>query len=172
MYMNHLYNLSDIEAGFREFLILETVAPITLRNYMSDIRHFFGWTMQELRINNIEFKIEGIDSDFITAYCLSLSKNNTPTKTINRRLSTLRKFFSFCISQGWATHNPAKKVTNISSIHHQTDPITKPILSENELLVAYSQQLTNFKLSEKEITQINTDLKEFFTIINFPQRGT
>jgi len=207
MYMNNQYNLIDFEATFREFLISQNVAPITIKNYLSDLRHFLGWLpiylntksthIVQSSVQNLTQMLKQVQHDAIQDYCSYLSQNQTPLKTINRRLSTLRKFFSFCISQGWTTHNPAKKVTNItknipsSEVEKQfstgsnnnekahnnnliltTEVIEKSIMTEKELLAHYSQYLTLKKLNEKEILQINTDIKEFFTIINFPQKGT
>jgi len=49
----------------------------------------------------------------VLGYRQYLIDENVPYTTINRRLSSLRKFFSFCIDQGWIQHNPAKEVENI-----------------------------------------------------------
>ncbi|PIY71540.1 hypothetical protein COY87_05655 [Candidatus Roizmanbacteria bacterium CG_4_10_14_0_8_um_filter_33_9] len=202
--MNNQYNLTHFESTFREFLILEKVAPVTIKNYLSDLRHFLGWLPIFLKTKNVSVTlkqvytekipnqvldmIRSVQHDTIQDYSSYLSQNQTPFKSINRRLSTLRKFFSFCISQGWMSHNPAKKVTNIFNIRHPefisgssqvsgmahsnnliltTDIIEKTQLSEKELLTKYRDSLQNTKLNEKEILQIMSDLKEFFTIINF-----
>jgi hypothetical protein len=103
------YNLYNLEPQFREFLIAENISPISLKNYLSDLRYFFGW------MSSKSLNVEAIDKELVEDYRKYLLDNNLPHKTVNRRLSTLRKFCSFCISQGWMDENPAKKIANITN---------------------------------------------------------
>lgn len=172
------YNLDFFEANFREFLISEKVAPVTLKNYLSDLRHFMGWFLSEIQNQKLEFKIVTIDAKHIAKYQEYLRNNQTPIKTINRRLSTLRRFFSFCISQGWIIQNPAKHIANISSQHIQDKPcnnglilktevIEQPRNSIKNILAEYKKYLIGNKVVEKEALLIVSDIDEFITIINF-----
>lgn len=102
------YNLYNLEPQFKKFLIAENISPISLKNYLSDLRYFIGW------MNSISPKPESIDKNLVLEYRKYLFMNQLPRKTINRRLSTLRKLCSFCISQGWMKENPAKKIANIN----------------------------------------------------------
>ena len=129
------YNLYNLEPQFKNFLSAGNVSPITLKNYLSDLRHFLGWANLKFESANTTFD-EGnfsfLNEPFISEYRNYLSENNLPFKTINRRLSTVRKFCSFCISQGWIKENPAKKVSNIgqkeiSSIKHQVPNIDQKV---------------------------------------------
>ena len=117
------YNLDNFEASFREFLQNEHVSFPTLKNYLSDLRHFMGWFTfylhskhdDNLKSENTELSslAEMIDFEAVSSYKVYLESNALPPKTINRRLSTLRKFCSFCISQNWMKENVAKKVANV-----------------------------------------------------------
>lgn len=120
--MDKRYNFYNLEASFKNFLIAGIHSPITIKNYMSDFRHFSGWLTlfiksNKTKINLTEFKefILVLNTEIINQYKLYLSENHIPHKTINRRLSTIRKFCSFCISQGWLNDNPAKKIKNLES---------------------------------------------------------
>lgn len=119
-----MYNLYNLEPNFKNYLIAENVSTSTLKNYLSDFRHFAGWLS-----NNKSFKssslsnsslssptdvLKLIDFSFIECYKLYLIKANIPIKTINRRLSTLRRFFKYCTNQNLITSNPCKNVSNIS----------------------------------------------------------
>jgi site-specific recombinase XerD len=61
-----------------------------------------------------------IDESDVLDYRTYLEKNSVPVATINRRLSTLRKYFTFCISQQWMTVNPGKQVSNHVSVTEKT----------------------------------------------------
>ena len=113
------YNLYNLEAPFKEYLDAGNQKAISIKNYLSDVRHFFGWLILYFRSHKIQIESEATITQFITGKVISeyrsyLSENNIPHKTINRRLSTIRKFCSFCISQGWMKENPAKQIANIS----------------------------------------------------------
>ncbi|MFZ6034531.1 MAG: phage integrase SAM-like domain-containing protein, partial [Patescibacteria group bacterium] len=115
------YNLYNLEPQFRNFLSAENISPVTLKNYLSDFRHFSGWielyskTNADSGRNKAEdTEIDGVITvDSISLYRSYLVENKLPHKTINRRLSTIRKFCVFCISQGWMKENPAKRISNI-----------------------------------------------------------
>jgi len=114
------YNLYNLEPQFKNFLIAENFSTISLKNYLSDFRHFSGWLELYVKSHNIKFsdsnRFQLITPELISQYRSYLIVNNLPHKTINRRLSTVRKFCSFCISQGWMKENPAKKISNISHL--------------------------------------------------------
>ncbi len=124
--MTQGYNFYNLGALFKEFLTAgnKNLQPVTVKNYLSDLRHFSGWFILKLKTDNPQLSEESTDikiivsfitPDLIRDYKSYLSENNIPQKTINRRLSTLRKFCTFCILQGWLNENPAKQIENISS---------------------------------------------------------
>ena len=119
--MSETYNLYNLEAPFEEYLVAGNQKAVSIKNYLSDVRHFFGWLILYFKSNKIQIESEATITQFITVKVISeyrsyLSENNIPHKTINRRLSTIRKFCSFCISQGWMKENPAKQILNIGGL--------------------------------------------------------
>ncbi|PIR58285.1 MAG: hypothetical protein COU70_01725, partial [Parcubacteria group bacterium CG10_big_fil_rev_8_21_14_0_10_35_15] len=137
------YNLYNLEAPFEEYLVAGNQKAVSIKNYLSDIRHFFGWMTsysksKKLILTNFnEFQLISIvNEDFISEYKSYLESNNIPHKTINRRLSTLRKFCSFCISQGWMKENPAKKISNISSLLTTNYPLQPNKASKSPKIVS------------------------------------
>jgi len=113
--MSKTYNLYNLEALFKEYLSAGNQKAISIKNYLSDFRHFAGWLMSKGGHGGPPLQ-EPITLNDISEYKSYLELNNIPHKTINRRLSTLRKFCSFCISQGWMKENPAKKVINVGGL--------------------------------------------------------
>ena len=111
-----MYNLSNLEPRFKSFLRAENISAVTLRNYLSDVRHFLGWLIttikKDRKINFVE-TIESISPQIVEKYKNDHIKAALPIKTINRRLSALRKFFLFCQKEALIEQNPAKRVNNI-----------------------------------------------------------
>ena len=116
----NLHNLYNLEPSFKEYLLSVNISLTSLKNYLSDFRHFSGWIIGNSQnvISNSNSSASLTVESLITANNISeyksyLVSNNIPHKTINRRLSTVRKFCIFCISQGWMKNNPAKKINNV-----------------------------------------------------------
>jgi len=160
--MDKRYNFYNLEASFKKFLVAENVSPITLKNYLSDLRHFLGWTIIKLKAKNKNFLLENIDyldflkkidESIVEEYKNYLLVNAIPVKTINRRLSTIRKFFSFCINQGWLNKNPAKKVKNeVKS------------LDKERILKSFQEDLEKENLDENTIKNYLTTIREFLSL--------
>jgi len=116
--MEKQYNFYNLEASFKNFLIAGNKSRATIKNYLSDLRHFLGWIILKFKVQSSKFTVdtepenitEFITVDLVTEYRTYLSENKVPEITIKRRLSTLAKFCSFCISQGWIKKNPIKKL--------------------------------------------------------------
>ena len=68
-------------------------------------------------------------ADQVNTYLITLSQRNLASATVSRRLSALRQFYQFLISEGWATANPT---TAIDGPCHQR-PLPK-IISEEDVV--------------------------------------
>lgn len=125
--MNDRYNFYNLEASFKNFLTAgnKKMSPVSVKNYLSDLRHFLGWLILKLKTSGVSMDLGEsfhpselatfLTESNLTHYRAYLTENNIPLATINRRLSTLRKFCSFFISQRWLNENPAKRINNIGS---------------------------------------------------------
>lgn len=158
------YNLYNPEPYFKKYLLAGNVAPVTVKNYLSDFRHFWGWLIFKLRANT-GVDLAQIGREKIISYLRVanlqeyrdyLVENNLPRKTINRRLSTLRKFCSFCILQGWMEKNPAKQISNVKKIKRLEKDV-----SLDQALNKFKEKLANEAGAEKT-SLIISDIKEFF----------
>jgi len=165
--MDEGYNFYNLEASFKKFLIAGNFSSITLKNYLSDLRHFFGWLIFKLKVKTQKLKSEKesfnqllnfIDVSLVTDYKDYLTANAIPIKTINRRLSTLRKFFSFCINQGWMKENPAKKISNIKY------QIADSKNSKIEIFNQFKNDLQKEDLDEATIKSYLEVVREFLNL--------
>ncbi len=153
--MVNVYNLDNLEASFREFLLAGNFQPTSIRNYLSDFRHFAGWANYHVAKSQLAKKTDFIDADLIEKYRSYLVENKLPIKTVNRRLSAVRKFCSFCISQGWMKENPAKRIKNVS-LRFEIEPVLRQ----------YEEDLRKENI-DQEMRQNNlTTIQEFLSITN------
>lgn len=106
------YNVPRLQALFKSHLLSEVPAlgKNTIKNYVSDVRHFLGW----LHVNEDSFSAF-ITEEKIEKYRDTLFEEHLPETTINRRLSTIRKFCSFLVGMGELKYNPSLTISNVST---------------------------------------------------------
>ena len=102
---------SPVTNDFKSYLEEQKVSPNTIKNYLSDVRHFtaFHPTASEITSKSIEGYKQSLASDFSQA-------------TIKRKLISLKKFVDWARSQGITEANfrdkariPAKSAGNFKS---------------------------------------------------------
>ena len=128
--MTNTYNLYNLEPQFRSFLVAENISNLTLINYLSDYRHFAAWFEAKINIKEGINFMDLISFDTVNQYKSYLFESGIPLKTINRRLSTLRKFCTFAIQQGWMKNNAAKQVQNAKIGHNNTPDHSCDLLNQ------------------------------------------
>ena len=75
----------------------------TVKAYRGDLENFRDFLLKE------EKKIEDSDIATINAYVSTLYGKNSPS-SVERKVSSIRSFFSYLVKKGLATQNPAKLV--------------------------------------------------------------
>lgn len=141
---------------FKIYLKTQGASPNTLRNYIVDINHFFTWLGQKTGIHHqvagqAIFKL--FTQETIGEYKTDLLTEKTPPSTINRRLSTLRKFSQFSQEQGWLETNPTSKIKNISQ--QETKSPAEKVLKN------FRNYLEQEKASPLTIKNYLSDLRHF-----------
>lgn len=123
--MEKTYNVHNLEALFKKYLLSvndsceshsENMASSSVRNYLSDFRFFWGWLVAKAHLPESfddAAQMATITKDHVLAFRQFMVEEKLPLITVNRRLSTIRRFFRFCVSQGWISVNPAHEVQNI-----------------------------------------------------------
>ncbi|MCL6096364.1 MAG: site-specific integrase [Patescibacteria group bacterium] len=96
------YRLKD----FKNFLYVYNASHLTIKNYIIDIRQFFAWAEKVLATNEVfDLKdkniLEKIDFNLLEEYKTRLiNEGNFSPSTINRKLSSLRKYLSWAQVEG------------------------------------------------------------------------
>ncbi len=153
--MVNVYNLDNLEASFREFLLAGNFQSTSIRNYLSDFRHFTNWINYRTAKSQTIEKNDSIDANLIEKYRSYLIEDKLPVKTVNRRLSSVRKFCSFCISQGWMKENPAKRIKNVG-----------PKFEIESILKQYEKDLKKEGVDQEMNKDDLAIIKEFLSITN------
>lgn len=145
--MSNRYNFFYFEAAFRKYLYAENASTPTIKNYLSDLHFFFTWMRNDKGI--IDLDLSDAPNVFthtlVREYHEFLVASKAPSSTYGRRLSSLRQFFSFCITQAWLKSNPA----------HEFDKHTKAD-QLNDIIGRFKDHLKTKKMNDITLArQIN-----------------
>src|SRR5947209_2614936 len=97
----------------RGLCIEEDLAVATIRNYLSDLRHFAAWCefiWQQGREDRRSFTPEAVTTPTLTLYRTYLQALQHKPNSINRSLISLKRYFARLIARGQLTYDPAKVV--------------------------------------------------------------
>lgn len=112
--MGNRYNFSYFEAEYRVYLVALNTNPVTIKNYLSDLRYFFSWLQSIFKVDAASYSElpSLLSKATIAQYYSFLHEQNGSGLTLKRRLSTIRSFISFCVKQRWLTEHTTKQVEN------------------------------------------------------------
>ncbi|KKS32420.1 MAG: hypothetical protein UU93_C0007G0025 [Candidatus Amesbacteria bacterium GW2011_GWA2_42_12] len=128
----------------------------TQKNYKSDITNFFVFLKESNLLSDSPNQSDIINQENVVTYKEWLLKSS-PVPTVNRRLSTIRKFISFSYTSNFIPQDFSNQVFNIS-----ISP--KVELSETEkLLKKYADYLSDHQISSNSIKNYLSDTKLYLT---------
>jgi site-specific recombinase XerC len=150
------YNWYNLEPNFRIYLsAVKKIQPISIKNYLSDLRYFFGWISTTVSPASNEPK-EVLVPAQLEAFRAYLIQSNLPDRTINRRLSTLRAFCDFLISQNVIVENPSKAIRNYAQ-HEEKEPM-------HGIRAQFMEDLQRTGLSGAQLEEQIEDIHEFIDL--------
>jgi integrase/recombinase XerC len=98
---------SPIIQPFLDYLKFEKrYSPHTLTSYQNDIGSFFIYLNNSFGVMDIK----GISSTFIRSWLADMKEKKMTSKTINRKLSSLRSFFKYHLKRGTISTMPTVNV--------------------------------------------------------------
>jgi integrase/recombinase XerC len=93
---------------FLDFLKFEKrYSRHTLLSYQTDLVSFFDYLVTQYG----EVSLQQVSHSFIRSWLASLKDEGLKAKSLNRKISTLKSFFKFCIKTGVLAQTPMTKVT-------------------------------------------------------------
>jgi len=82
-------------------------SPHTVRSYHDDLLQFSHYT----ELNFGKAKLSEINHNYVRSWLASMKENDISSKTINRKISSLKSFFKYLIKTGALEQTPLNKVT-------------------------------------------------------------
>lgn len=126
--------MGNLLAQFRDHLLSLGISEGSIRNYISDVNHFLGWYSQ----NYPRHDLAQVNVEHSLAYRTHLTGElQAPLATVNRRLSSLRKFFAWAQLQQIISNNAMGGVSNLT-ITSDNQPEDAP--RQNEVLAAVEEK--------------------------------
>lgn len=150
MNIDQQHNWYNLEPNYRNYLsAVKKIRPISIKNYISDIKYFYGWvaTHETHSVSPTTVLTEKVLEDY-KSYLVTC---NIPARTVNRRLSSLRSFCEYLLSQNIIQSDPSKHIRNHT---------TKPHI-EDDILGKFEQSLVSQGISNEDFEQIRSDVREF-----------
>jgi integrase/recombinase XerD len=136
-YMEYFFEMLIAERGATENTIL---------SYKKDIKDLFDY----LALNHIE--LEKVTSSVVKDFIVELSKKNLGAKTIGRKISALRQFFSFLVSDGIFKENPTLNIIMPKRPESVPKALSKNMLSH--LIETASNDVTKEGLRDYAMLEI------------------
>ncbi|MBL4624087.1 MAG: site-specific integrase [Flavobacteriales bacterium] len=116
---NEFYNYLEFEKRF---------SPHTIISYKTDIEQFHQYLITEFELNNIAVA----KYQFVRSWIVSLMNSGLASKSVNRKISSLRSFYKFLKRQAIIEENPMAKITGPKQSKRL--PVFVEQASMNELL--------------------------------------
>lgn len=154
-------SLDSVKKSFVKYLDSLGISAKSHKNYRSDLNHFSGWAILKIRsfgsyVESLSDTVPFLSNKLISEYVEYLTENKIPSKTINRRLSTLRHLSRFLYSQGDVDANFMDGIENINT---NSGKKTSAIpLVEN-----YRSYLEAEKVSKSTIKNYTSDVRQFLS---------
>lgn len=151
----------------------EDLAPASIRNYLSDLRHFLAWYETHLAPDSNEvpshtaFDLQAITTPALTRYRVYLQKEQRQKPaSVNRALVSLKRYFSWAEENHHIFYNPSAPVKLIGQ--EETSPRHLEDEEEQALVAAVTKTgtlrdrvlivlLLHTGLRAREICQLRRD---------------
>ncbi len=137
----------------------------SIKFYKSDVSSFISWIKSEINkngvfIENFKDSLPFIKTSFADNYKKDLLSKETPTATINRKLSAVRKFSSYIHTKNLLSFDFAKNLENIT-LSGSIKKVDFSLISEE-----FKKHLEINKASKNTIKNYIADINHFLNWLN------
>jgi site-specific recombinase XerD len=166
-----LKNQTDsTQRDFSKYLESLGISKKSHKNYRSDLSHFTGWAILKIRsfgsyVENLTEALPFLGSSLAAEYKNYMIENATPTKTANRRLSTLRHLARFLVATQLTDFDFMEHIENIST-GKTTHVLTTPVID------GFKSFLEAEKVSKSTVKNYVSDVRQFLVWLETNQLRT
>jgi site-specific recombinase XerD len=104
--------LTELRNSFEEHLAQQKKHQNTIRSYANDLRQFHQWCVSTF---GDSAPLASLTRSDVQDYRAFLLTRNASPASVNRKITTLRRFFEYCLAVGAVEQNPATEVSGISA---------------------------------------------------------
>ena len=145
---------NDMFSLYSQYLAKLGRSPVTIKNYLSNLKLFSRWLKETYEVESIDFtRVKEIDLLSYRNY-LRYSKQHK-TATINQHVAALRSFFSFLYNNGFISESVIKNLK----------PLSKPFLRAPEV-PKRAQVLKLFRMVDSSNDRGKRDFASILFLIN------
>jgi site-specific recombinase XerD len=109
---------------FEDYLETQDRSPVTIRNYLSDLRQFANWFEQINRMPPTPQAVTTLDVRDYRQYLLTVKHNKA--NTINRHLASISRWLAWAVSTDQIDHNPSQQINGIREVNLSPKWLTRP----------------------------------------------
>lgn len=164
----------NIKLLFTNYLNNLSISQKSKINYMADANHFFNWLENAHPNISTDTLANSLHKHITKSYIKEMVGSNTPQKTINRRLTTLRHFAKFLSSFGYTKE--AGAIKNVKKNNFNPKPVLIAGLLTLALLIVASLYLKNDsqldKLTNPEFANLSPSSNSKIYIIDARNQNT
>jgi site-specific recombinase XerD len=154
--------MDTITDKFKAYLANTGISKLSLKNYMSDLNNFASWLItysSKIGANAVSLTeaIPFISKEIADEYKTYLFSSTASKLTINRRLSTLRKFGTFLVEENILDTNFASNLENISVAKKKA----KVQIHSKDDLLGFEEYLATQGVAKNTLKNYSADIRQF-----------
>lgn len=99
--------LQEAISSFQDFIKFEKrYSTHTIRAYKDDLEHFSQFLKSQFEVD----RVDQINASMIRTWMAAFATQQVLPRSINRKVSTLKSFFKYCLIKQWLEVSPAKTI--------------------------------------------------------------
>lgn len=117
-----LINSIEIVSNYSYYISIEKgFTKSTCKSYLQDVEQYLDFVFSDFKIDSISL----IRISHVRLFLVLLKRQGYSAKSINRKISSLRSFFKYCLRKKYILENVMSNITNLkvpSRIHQSVRP--------------------------------------------------
>ena len=131
-----------IERFIQYIQVERRYSPQTFKAYRCDLEQFSLFLKNKYEIENLLL----VDSEIVRSYIVALTEEKVKNRSINRKISTLRSFYNYCLREKKIAATPLLGIKSMK----QPKELAK-FVPENDIKKMFFEQNDNFVVRRDEI---------------------